>query len=86
MMSISLSNTATLNIKSFDYHCIVSLISKNEATNLLQNADWTEKWEHYKKKKIFLKVYVKMKKNNYKTWWCWNQKKQKNIDIKSLFQ
>ena len=51
MMSISLSNTATLNIKSSDYHCIVSLISKNEATNLLQNADWTEKWEHYKKKK-----------------------------------
>ena len=63
MMSISLSNTATLNIKSSDYHCIVSLISKNEATNLLQNADWTEKWEHYKKKKkSFWKYMWKWKK------------------------
>ena len=63
MMSISLSNTATLNIKSSDYHCIVSLISKNEATNLLQNADWTEKWEHYKKKNLFESI-------------CENEKKQ----------
>ena len=43
MMSINLSNIASLNIKGSDYHCIISLISKNEAINLLQNADLTEK-------------------------------------------
>ena len=32
-----------LNIKDSDYCCIISLISKNEAINLLQNADLTEK-------------------------------------------
>ena len=43
MMSINLSDIAILNIKGSDYCCIISLISKNEATNLLQNADLTEK-------------------------------------------
>ena len=43
MMSINLSNIAILNIKGSDYRCIISLISKNEATKLLQNADLTEK-------------------------------------------
>ena len=46
MMSINLSNNAILNIKDSDYCCIISLISKNEAINLLKNADLTE---HYKK-------------------------------------
>ena len=45
MMSINLSNIAILNIKGSDYICIISLISKNEAINLLQNADLTEKSE-----------------------------------------
>ena len=45
MMSVNLSDIAILNIKGSDYRCIVSLISKNEATNLLQNADLTEKSE-----------------------------------------
>ena len=43
MMSINLSDIAILNIKGSDYHCIISLISKNEAINLMQNADLTEK-------------------------------------------
>ena len=43
MMSVNLSNTAILNVKGSDYHCIISLISKNEAINLMQNADLTEK-------------------------------------------
>ena len=43
MMSINLSNIAILNIKGSDYYCIISLISKNEAINLMQNADLTEK-------------------------------------------
>ena len=43
MMSMNLSDIAILNIKYSDYHCIISLISKNEATKLMQNADLTEK-------------------------------------------
>ena len=38
MMSMNLSNIAILNIKGSDYSCIISLISKNEAINLMQNA------------------------------------------------
>ena len=41
MMSINLCDIAILNIKGSDYCCIISLISKNEAKNLLQNADLT---------------------------------------------
>ena len=43
LMSMSLSNIGILNIKGSDYHCIISLISKNEAINLLQNASLTRK-------------------------------------------
>ena len=43
MISINLSNIAILNIKGSDYHCIISLISKTEAIELLQSADLTEK-------------------------------------------
>ena len=39
IMSMNLSNIAILNIKGSDYH----LISKNEAINLMQNADLIEK-------------------------------------------
>ena len=34
---------AILNINGSDYCCIISLISKNEAINLLQDAHLTEK-------------------------------------------
>ena len=43
IMSVNLSNIAILNIEGSDYCCTISLISKNEAINLLQNADLTEK-------------------------------------------
>ena len=43
MMSMNLSNIAILNIKGSDYHSIVNLISKNEAINLMENANLTEK-------------------------------------------
>ena len=43
MMSINLSDIVLLNIKGSDYHCIISLISKKEAINLIRNADLTEK-------------------------------------------
>ena len=50
---MNLSDIAILIIKGSDYHCIISLISKNEAINLLQNVDLTEK--------IF-KSYIKIEK------------------------
>ena len=70
-MSINLSDIGTLNIKGSDYCRIISLISKNEAIKLLQNADLTEKKSNIMKsgklwiKKIqnFLKASIKMKKN-----------------------
>ena len=43
MMSINLSDIAILNIKGSDYRCIISLITKNEAINLMQNVDLAEK-------------------------------------------
>ena len=43
MMSMNLSNIAILNIKGSDYCCIISLISKNKAMNLMQDVDLTEK-------------------------------------------
>ena len=42
-MSTNLSDIAILNIKGSDYRCIISLISKNEVINLIQNADLTKK-------------------------------------------
>ena len=40
---MKLSDIAILNIKGSDYCCIISLISKTEAINLMQNADLIEK-------------------------------------------
>ena len=42
MISMNLDDIAILNIEGSDYHCIISLISKNETRNLIQNADLTE--------------------------------------------
>ena len=43
VMSMNPSNIAILNIRGVDYCCIINGISKNEAVNLLQNADLNEK-------------------------------------------
>ena len=43
MMTIILTNIAILNIKGSDYPCVTSLISKNDAINLMQNAYLNEK-------------------------------------------
>ena len=43
MMSVNLSDIAILNIKGSNYCCIISGISKNEAINLMQNADFTKR-------------------------------------------
>ena len=42
-------------LKVSDYGCIISLISKNEAINLLQDADLTEKSETLKMEKTVIK-------------------------------
>ena len=43
MIFVNLSNIAILNIKCSNYRYIINLISNNEAMNLMQNADLTEK-------------------------------------------
>ena len=40
---MNLSDTTILNTEGSDYCSIISLISKNEAMKLMQNADLTEK-------------------------------------------
>ena len=40
---MNLSDIDTLNIRGCDYRCIISLISQNEAINLMENADLTKK-------------------------------------------
>ena len=42
-MSVSLGNIAISDIKSDDYYCIFSGISKREAANLKLNINFTEK-------------------------------------------
>ena len=42
-MSSNLSDISISNIKGFDYYCIISLVSKTEAVDLMQNANLTEK-------------------------------------------
>ena len=39
MLTINLSDIAILKLKGPNYCCIISLTSKDEALNLLQNAD-----------------------------------------------
>ena len=41
-MSVNLSDIAVLNIKSADYRFIIIQISKNEAINVMKNADLIE--------------------------------------------
>ena len=48
MMSMNLGDIAILNVEGSDYCCIISSNSKNEAINIMQNADLTEKCGHYK--------------------------------------
>ena len=46
---MNLSNTAILNIKTSDYHCIISLIGKNETITLMEKADLSKNAKYYKK-------------------------------------
>ena len=40
---MNLNEVAILKIRGVDYRCIIKRISKNDALNLLQNADLSEK-------------------------------------------
>ena len=64
MMSVNLSDIVISNIKGSNYRFIISLISKNETINLLQNADLNEKIRALSIKRIWLilKVYIKMER------------------------
>ena len=61
MMSMNISDIVILNIKGFDYRCIISLISKYEAIKLMQNADLTGKSETLEYKESLLS-YIKIGK------------------------
>ena len=56
MMSKNLIYFAILNIGGSNYCSIISLISKNEARRLMQNADLTEKVEHYKTQGLYFYI------------------------------
>ena len=43
MISMNFSNIAILNIKGFEYCCIISRICKNKAINIMQNKKLNEK-------------------------------------------
>ena len=58
-MSTNLNNIAILNIKSADYRCVISGISKREAINLMQNIDLTEKSETLQNAKIYHQFIIK---------------------------
>ena len=47
MIFINISDIAIININCSDFHCIISLISRNEIINLLQNVDFTEKNRYF---------------------------------------
>ena len=62
-MSMYPSNISILNIKGSDDHCIISLISKNEAIKLRQNADLTKKSGILQTVKIYF--YIKKTVNKF---------------------
>ena len=53
---MNLSDIAILNIKGSDYRCIIILISKNEAINLMLNADLTEKSRGLSNKNLLSRI------------------------------
>ena len=74
-MSINLSDIAILKMKDSYYRCIISLISKNDAMNLMKNADLTEKSRTYKNVENYTLKNInafesldKTGKNNHKIW------------------
>ena len=52
MICRNLSNITILNIDGVNYCCIINIISKSEAKNLIQNVNISEKKNIRKQKKI----------------------------------
>ena len=49
---MNLNDITIINVKGSDYHCIISLISKNKDIKLMQNNDLTKKSRTLLNKKL----------------------------------
>ena len=56
MISMNLNDITIINVKGFDYHCIISLISKNKDIKLMQNNDLTKKSRTLLNKKLLSNI------------------------------
>ena len=63
MICRNLSNITILNIDGVNYCCIINIISKSEAKNLIQNVNISEK-NNIRKQKKLLKHLVILKLKN----------------------
>ena len=56
MISMNLNDITIINVKGSDYHCIISLISKNKNIKLMQNNDLTKKSRTLLNKKLLSNI------------------------------
>ena len=56
MISMNLNDITIINVKGSDYHCIISLISKNKDIKLMQNNDLTKKSRTLLNKKLLSNI------------------------------
>ena len=56
MISMNLNDITIINVKGSDYHCIISLISKNKDIKLMQNNDLTKKGRTLLNKKLLSNI------------------------------
>ena len=53
---MNLNDITIINVKGSDYHCIISLISKNKNIKLMQNNDLTKKSRTLLNKKLLSNI------------------------------
>ena len=53
---MNLNDITIINVKGSDYHCIISLISKNKDIKLMQNNDLTKKGRTLLNKKLLSNI------------------------------
>ena len=53
---MNLNDITIINVKGSDYHCIISLISKNQDIKLMQNNDLTKKSRTLLNKKLLSNI------------------------------
>ena len=56
MISMNLNDITIINVKGSDYHCIISLSSKNKDIKLMQNNDLTKKSRTLLNKKLLSNI------------------------------